>query len=473
METETMVVEKQLVPAEELSKKLQVFLNGYYLIEMRKDKDSYYALTSEDIKAYPVCLCGVFVNLVMDGELAKASGMFDKFDKDSMARIGMELSWPGLTIKRLVEIINHMKDIGMCIPAIQITAGRPSVLNGVMDYTRLGPFLERRKEDFLDGMKCVYVGTIIPAMYNLCLAEWKYQQNNLMEAGLLVSKTIKEFDNDQQRRLLFAALYLQSKILLASGKATNVPGYIKNIRRFAREAGELEFSDNINAAEAYTFLYEGNHAAITDWLGGDAPDELTEFSMLDLYRYMVKIRCYIVNGKHMAVLALAERLRPLLVEGRREMDLCELNLLLSICFFRSDEKEHAFRTLESVLRMAKRRGYYRLVADEGAALLPLLVEYVREKGETPYLMRLVEDVRDMAVWYPLYLRPARKKDVAFSKIEVNVLKFLEQGKSNEEIADYFFISVNTVKFHLKTIYKKLEGDSAHQAVWEARLLGII
>ena len=79
----------------------------------------------------------------------------------------------------------------------------------------------------------------------------------------------------------------------------------------------------------------------------------------------------------------------------------------------------------------------------------------------------------MASWYPLYLKPGRKEGVEFSKMELSVLKFLEQGKTKEEIADYFFVSVNTIKFHLKNIYKKLNSVSIHQAVWEARILGII
>ena len=473
MENETVEAEKKLVPAEELTKRMFNFFRGYYLSGARRDRDSFYALTPEELKENPLCLCGLYVNLIMDGELDRAWKILDKFDKESLARIGMEVSYPGITIKRLLEIVSYMKSIGVQVPTIQVTAGRPTVLNGVLDYTRLGPFLVRRKDDFLDGMKLMYDSAIASAMYKLCLSEWLYQQNKLMDAGLLVSKTIKEFDNDQQRRLLFVALYLQTKILLASGKATNVPCYIKNIRRFAKTEGGLEFSRNIDAAEAYAFLYEGNHAAIASWMGSDAPDEMTDFCMLDLYRYMIKIRCYIVLGKHMAVQALAEKLRPLLEEGRREMDLCELELLLAICFFRSDEKELALRSLDSVLRTARRRGYYRLVADEGAALLPLLVEYIWVKGETPFLMRLAEDTRNMAAWYPLYLKPARKNDVEFSKMELGVLKFLEQGKTNEEIADCFFISVNTVKFHMKNIYRKLDVSSPTQAVWEARLMGII
>ncbi|MBQ9537732.1 MAG: helix-turn-helix transcriptional regulator, partial [Treponema sp.] len=76
-------------------------------------------------------------------------------------------------------------------------------------------------------------------------------------------------------------------------------------------------------------------------------------------------------------------------------------------------------------------------------------------------------------WYPLYLKPINKGGVALSKMELSVLKFLEHGNTKEEIAECFFVSVNTIKFHMKNIYKKLGCSSALQAVWEARLIGVI
>ena len=63
--------------------------------------------------------------------------------------------------------------------------------------------------------------------------------------------------------------------------------------------------------------------------------------------------------------------------------------------------------------------------------------------------------------------------MVLSKIELTVLKFLEQGRNVEEMAKYFLVSDNTIKFHMKNIYKKLGVNTACQAVWEARTLGII
>jgi NarL family two-component system response regulator LiaR len=50
-----------------------------------------------------------------------------------------------------------------------------------------------------------------------------------------------------------------------------------------------------------------------------------------------------------------------------------------------------------------------------------------------------------------------------SVAEMNVFKELAAGKTNQEIADELFISVNTVKKHITNIYKKLSISSRKQA----------
>ena len=48
--------------------------------------------------------------------------------------------------------------------------------------------------------------------------------------------------------------------------------------------------------------------------------------------------------------------------------------------------------------------------------------------------------------------------------EYEVLKLLVDGKSNNEIAEYLFISLGTVKFHVSNIFQKLGVDSRIEAV---------
>lgn len=50
-----------------------------------------------------------------------------------------------------------------------------------------------------------------------------------------------------------------------------------------------------------------------------------------------------------------------------------------------------------------------------------------------------------------------------SNTELNILKLLSEGKTNQEIADNLFISVNTVKKHITNIFKKLNIKSRSDA----------
>lgn len=48
--------------------------------------------------------------------------------------------------------------------------------------------------------------------------------------------------------------------------------------------------------------------------------------------------------------------------------------------------------------------------------------------------------------------------------ELAILKFLKEGFSNEKISNKTGITINTVKFHLKNIYKKLDVNNRVQAL---------
>ncbi len=57
--------------------------------------------------------------------------------------------------------------------------------------------------------------------------------------------------------------------------------------------------------------------------------------------------------------------------------------------------------------------------------------------------------------------------------EMNVLFYLAQGLTNEEISANLHISVHTVKAHLEAIYDKLAVSNRVQAAMKAVVLGLI
>jgi len=459
--------------AKELQEKLCSFLSSYFLTDVRNDREYYNNLSEEDFNEYPISYSGYILNLFLDGDLDKADELISLLPENSIVKAGLTIVNPKVDCREFIKKINSLKNGNCVIGCTSLTAGRPSVLNGFNDFTRLGSFLIRNKNLFIDYIQFLYGTDCATQIYNLALAEYNYQINNLIEAEMIVSQTIKSFDKNNEFRFLFVALFLEAKIGYANGTILKSSSYIKNINERIKKIGKTEFSYNIDATSVLFSLLGADYNIVSSWLKTDAPDEIGDFNMLDLYRYMVKIRCYIVNEEQSSAIALIEKLRPLLLEGRRHMDLCELDLLLTEALWSSDKKDLALISLERALKIAKRRNYIRLVADEGNGIFDAIKEYAKQKGTTPFLLKIIELTRREAILYPLYLRPRYKNNETFSQQEVDFLNLLQQGKNYEEIADYFFISTNTVKYHLKKIYMKLESENANQAVWKAKLLGLI
>ncbi len=64
-------------------------------------------------------------------------------------------------------------------------------------------------------------------------------------------------------------------------------------------------------------------------------------------------------------------------------------------------------------------------------------------------------------------------ELGISPREVEVIRLIAAGHSNQEIADTLYLSLNTIKKHTSTIFRKLEAERRTQAIEKARRFGLI
>ena len=115
--------------------------------------------------------------------------------------------------------------------------------------------------------------------------------------------------------------------------------------------------------------------------------------------------------------------------------------------------------------------FIRTFIDFGEPMAHLLYEAVARDIHKSYAGKLLSHIKITED------KPIRDKNnnlvEPLSDRELEVLKLLGDGLSNQEIANALFLTLNTIKVHNRNIFGKLDVKNRTQAVAKGRQLGIV
>jgi len=140
----------------------------------------------------------------------------------------------------------------------------------------------------------------------------------------------------------------------------------------------------------------------------------------------------------------------------------ELLILQAAALLRSGRTAEALQSWVMALDLGERFGYRRVFLDDIDIVATLNHAARGQDG----------------VKVPSWLKagPARtaaRSEDALTRKELRILKHLETGASNREIADSLFVSEGTLKWHLHNMYRKLECRNRSGAIASARRQGYL
>ncbi len=141
----------------------------------------------------------------------------------------------------------------------------------------------------------------------------------------------------------------------------------------------------------------------------------------------------------------------------------------------ADTEEDALGFLSEALVKAEPEGYVRTFVDEGKLLAPLLRK-AESRGIVPaYTARLLRIIHDEEQRHGVVLLNSRGFPLSgpLSERELEILRLLETGLSNRQIADRLVITLSTAKTHIHNISRKLDAKTRTQAIARARDLKLI
>jgi LuxR family maltose regulon positive regulatory protein len=169
-----------------------------------------------------------------------------------------------------------------------------------------------------------------------------------------------------------------------------------------------------------------------------------------------------------------ERLLPALNGAGFQRARIEGLVLLARARLALSERNRAVEVLAQAVALAEPEGYVRTFLDAGAELTHLLTA-LRSRCGDPAAVAGAARLLDFELPAPspqgersdaLPLEPLHER-------EREILDLLASGLSNQEIADRLFLSENTIKWYLKSLYQKLDVSSRTAAVARAVELGLL
>lgn len=113
------------------------------------------------------------------------------------------------------------------------------------------------------------------------------------------------------------------------------------------------------------------------------------------------------------------------------------------------------------------RANARLARREGAA------GFLSKSADPATVLRVIREVAAGGTYFPEDSDSSRQDDAGLSPRELEVLRHLVRGLTNDEIGVALGVSGQTIKGHLKHIFQKLEAASRAEATTRAHELGLV
>lgn len=136
-------------------------------------------------------------------------------------------------------------------------------------------------------------------------------------------------------------------------------------------------------------------------------------------------------------------------------------ILKSVIHYRSGEETSMLESTQSALKMARTSHNVRLCLDQGEEFSRILKILLRRGEQESSDLQFARVIRANC-------GDGGEKFLSLTERELDVLKELKHGHPNKVIGRRIGISHNTVRYHLKNIFAKLNVDTRLQAVSTAR-----
>jgi LuxR family maltose regulon positive regulatory protein len=383
----------------------------------------------------------------LNGEITNASESFSKtitLNEENLHLIPMAISH----LARLQELQGLLHDAeGTYLEAMRITDQHPYPLP-------------------LSGLADIGLGNI------LC------ERNQLDQAMVQLRNGVKLGQMWSLGGVLSSGFIGLARVAMAKG---NVDEANHLLEEAIEIVGNLQTGWQIPLIESYqalTWARQGDLDSAEDWSHkcGLDPEQPVEFNQELIAIALARV--WIAMGKFDEARDLLKKLVKSNNARQAWGQVIQIKIFDSLAAYLQDDFESSFDSIEQALELAKNGYYQRIFLDEGEIMQQILVGTAQRSSMDPdsqlkqYIGQLLNAFEAEPFSSSKEFDQLASLLNPLSERELEVIRLLEEGLSNQEIAARLHISLNTVKAHLKSIYGKLGVNNRVQAIAKGRELGL-
>lgn len=339
------------------------------------------------------------------------------------------------------------------------TFGSPSVL--YMFYRESGK-LETEVQEMKEAMPYYYQltnghGT---GAEHLMEAEWHFNKGDFENAEIAVHKTLYQSGSALQPNMVMCAHFLQARLTLMKGDYAYVLDLFKKIHEEIEENKLYTLIHTIDMCTGFVNACLQQNDKIPEWLAeGDFNSNRLFFPARAFFN-IIYGRVLLIRGEYLKLLGIAGQFMGMASVFPNVLASIYTTIYIAAANERLHRKDEAAQAAKQALDMAMPDKVYMPFVENCDYIKPLL-ETLSSQG----IYR--EDIAGILELYKPYQKAVEQINRTYfteskpklTEREMEIAQLAAEGFSNKGIGERLFISQNTVKTQLKSVFEKLGVNS--------------
>lgn len=317
---------------------------------------------------------------------------------------------------------------------------------------------------------------------NYLLGIVHYVRDERAEAARALESMVEDRFFASQKEYYQAAFALM-RLRLAQGREEDARRFVETVSTQALETGDARIIALVNACEVDVSLSLGLPVRALSLAERISPREPFRDIFLFFAPYRALVRAWLAEGSSEALgsaIGLLDRLLDAPHAAHNVPIRIEALSLRALADLAGGDEEAALAVVMQALELAAPGGFVRPFADLGQPMAALLDRLPGEAARSEQVIRIrtafergAEVEGSPAIARKAESHRAGTLAAPLTNREQDVLELLAKRLRDKEIATTLFVSPETVKSHLRGLYRKLGVGSRLEAVARAGELGIL